>query len=253
LILGAGYSAGFIEKHLRAKEAAARIATTSRSKPLHIRFDFLDPASFENIPQSKSAIVTFPVDQIEQANEFASRVLGKFNKTLVISSTGLFKTDAPNAKVTEDSPLDESQARAQAEEILRQAGAVLIHASGIYGPGRDPRAWVSSGRVGRSERLANFIHVEDLCEFLWQANQRANPHSRWIASDGLPLSWSEIIDTWGAEFNLQASESAIAARRESKRIDSSKSIKELGVRLKYSNVLEGVRSIPFDMGLVPKN
>ena len=61
-------------------------------------------------------------------------------------------------------PIDLTRPRVQGEELLRNSyGAILFNQSaGNHGPGRNPVEWIRTGRVNRSRKYVNLIHVEDL-------------------------------------------------------------------------------------------
>ena len=95
--------------------------------------------------------------------------------------------------VTDDSLIDPMNPRAAAEERLRIQGAAVIHASGIYGPGRNPLDWVRRGRIANAGKLVNLVHVDDLaraCLFLGETYESG---LRVVCSDGTPRRWRDIL------------------------------------------------------------
>lgn len=239
LLLGDGFLTGFVAQALKTK--AIEFDVTSRTKPNRIRFDFEDKTSWPNISKTYShSLITFPLSKPELAIEFLESQKSLLGKLVIVSSTGFFKV-SDGAKVNESSPLDLTKERVQAEESLRKQGAIVLHASGIYGPGRNPLDWVKEGRVGKSDKLVNFIHVEDLAEFCIQCMIQAKPGSRYIASDEKTMSWNEIIAQWTKQFQIESIEKA--SKRTSKRVDASRSRKALGIKLQYPSVIDGVSKI----------
>ena len=59
---------------------------------------------------------------------------------------------------------------------------------------------IEDGRVTPSDRYVNFIHVDDLARVLYQAMVAGERDARYIASDGKPMRWSEIINKLGEEY-----------------------------------------------------
>jgi nucleoside-diphosphate-sugar epimerase len=70
--------------------------------------------------------------------------------------------------------------------------AVILRVAGIYGPGRNPIEWITSGRVGPSRKYVNLIHVEDLAAICLAALERGTPGEAYNVSDGTPRTWKEI-------------------------------------------------------------
>ena len=111
--------------------------------------------------------------------------------------------------------------------------------SGIYGPGKNPVDWVKNGYVGKSEKFVNMIHVKDLAHIIFKAGERGKKNSVYIASDGVPLQWSHVIELWEKE-GLLSNVAEKPSKRSSKKINSSATLLELEVDLKYRNFAEVV-------------
>lgn len=236
LILGDGYLTSFLERRCQEEQIPHDIS--SRSKSGRLRFEMEKRSTWTNISEKYShSILTFALPSSEIADEFSQQKSPLMGKTLIVSSTGFFDTKDGDT-VNESSPLNLNLERAKAEEFLRQKGAIILHSAGIYGPGRDPRDWVRAGRVGLSPKWVNLVHVEDLVEFCLLSLRKSGPSERYLASDGTPLTWQEIIEKWHKEFSLPALPKKID--RPSKKVDPSESIRRLGVQLQYKNVFEGV-------------
>ena len=239
LLLGDGYSAKRIRQDLKTQFPSATIVGTSRKGDSDIIFDLSDPATWENLPQSSQGIWTFPPKPISTVQKFFEVQKTMAEKWVVIGSTSAFDVSGDIENVNESTKFDANNERAQAEEYLRSQGAVMVMSSGIYGIGKSPIDWVKNGRVGKSEKFVNMIHVEDLSQFVINAGIYGEKGKIYIASDNNPQKWQDIISHW-EEVNLVKDVPQKISNRTSKKIDSSQSIKLLKVNLKYRNFAHAV-------------
>jgi len=245
LILGSGYTGKFLKPQLEA--AGFEVKESNRTGNKDFVFLFDDSESWNNLP--KDAYISFALfsaESPEAAREFASKILTRFKKLIIVSTTGLFKTTQVDEIVTESSVLDTSSLRFQSEEILRKSGAILIHAAGIYGPGRSPISWLKRGLIKDPNKILNLIHVEDLCRFLIAAASKALPGSRFIACDKKSYRWSEII----AQLKSQGVElPAIPPTTEkpplSRQIQAISSRDQLGVELAFPDLFTTLKDSSF--------
>lgn len=83
-------------------------------------------------------------------------------------------------EVDETYPLKIDKARYSAEEKLREKGAMVLHLSGIIGPGRYPKKWYDNGWVKNGQNVLNYIDVHDIVFFInelfkkFKASERFN-------------------------------------------------------------------------------
>jgi len=114
------------------------------------------------------------------------------------SSTSVYG-DREGGEVTEatttspDSPWGKQ--RVDAEDLYRAAGAVIVRAAGIYGPGRNIIERHRAGQMrnaGDPSRRVNLIHVDDLAALLLTALDRGIPGERLIAATGAPVEWQAM-------------------------------------------------------------
>ena len=101
----------------------------------------------------------------------------------MLGSTSAYDTggsqEYPPPWIDETAPIDYTKPRVQGEEFLRtECGAIVLRVAGIYGPGRHPYDWITSGRVGLSDKYVNLIHVEDLAAICKAALQCGIPVRR---------------------------------------------------------------------------
>lgn len=231
LILGHGYTAQFLIEELPSQ---AKWLATSRSDQKFHYFDLTDVESWDQLPSAKVTYWTFPPTPIDLVKDFYSENKEKLGKLVVVGSTSGFLTTESHQEVTETTPFDESIERAQAEKLLMDQGATVVMSSGIYGPGKNPVDWVKNGYVGKSEKFVNMIHVKDLANIIFNAGEKGKSNSVYIASDGVPLQWSQVIELWEKE-GLLANIPEKESKRSSKKINSSATMVELGIDLKHRN------------------
>ena len=239
LILGHGYTAQFLSQTIKNPEPDAQQVSTSRSDSNFHYFDLEDPEIWDQLPQAKVTFWTFPPSPLDLVKNFYNENKSKLGKLVVIGSTSAFKTESPHQDVDEQTPFDTSVERAEAEEFLKNNGAVLVMSSGIYGPNNNPVNWVTNGYVGKSEKFVNMIHVEDLAQFTFNAGLYGEMGNVYIASDNCPLRWVDVITAW-EKAGLVSDVPEKTSKRASKKINSSKSIEALKVQLKYQNFQEVV-------------
>ena len=99
----------------------------------------------------------------------------------------------PPPSVEETASVDLTKPRVQGEELLRTSyEAIVLRVAGIYGLGRDPAEWIKTGRVKRSQKYVNLIHVEDLALTCLAALAHGEPGNVYNVSDGNPRTWMEI-------------------------------------------------------------
>ncbi|PIR23183.1 MAG: hypothetical protein COV44_04280 [Deltaproteobacteria bacterium CG11_big_fil_rev_8_21_14_0_20_45_16] len=245
IILGSGYTGKFLKPQLEAAGFVVKESNRSGSKDFD--FSFEDPTSWGNIPKDTSiSFALFAAESPEAAQKFASKILPQFKKFLIVSTARLFKTTHADEIVTESSALDTNSLRFQSEEILRNSGAIVIHAAGIYGPGRSPVSWLKRGLIKDTNKILNLIHVEDLCGFLVAAALKALPGSRFIASDSKSYRWEEIMTHLKAlGIELPSIPSSTEKPTLSKQIRSQRSREQLGVKLSYPDLFTALKDSSF--------
>jgi nucleoside-diphosphate-sugar epimerase len=186
--------------------------------------------------------------------------------TLVyISTTGVYG-NTHGALVDETSPVNPQTQRAMrrvsAEHITRiwctenKVRRVVLRVPAIYGPGRLPLERLRKREpVIRPEEspIINRIHVDDLVQACLAA--ALNPQVRGIynVSDGNSCSMSEFLQRVAGlanlpmpplipmdEAQLSYSPELLSYLDESRRVDNTRMLKELGVQLRYADVKAGI-------------
>ena len=189
-------------------------------------------------------------------------------KIIYISTSGVYG-DQAGQWVTENTPTkpgaERSFRRLDAENQLQQfrseqaVKTVILRVGGIYGPGRLPEQRIREAVPVLKQELApktNRIHADDLANICVAAEKYGRDGEIYNVSDGcdsnmteyffqvarhLGLAQPPTIEWDEAENTL--SKGMLSYLRESRRMDNSKMLKELHVRLKYPHLLSGLTAI----------
>ncbi|MDH4084735.1 MAG: hypothetical protein OEU99_14410 [Nitrospira sp.] len=206
-ILGSGYTAKFLVP--LAEQRYTHVFATSRNPDRHlghlrpeqrIRFDLARSDTWSLLPVETDVLWCFPAVPLELVKQFAESASLRARRLVVLGSTSSYddgtSIEYPPPWVEETATIDLSKPRVQGEELLRTCyGAIVLRVAGIYGPGRNPIDWIQTGRVNRSHKYVNLIHVEDLGATCLAALRHAKSGEVYNVSDGQPRAWSEICET----------------------------------------------------------
>lgn len=218
-ILGSGYTAKFLlplaqchYSHVFATSRDPDRRLTYLRLDQRIRFDLARPETWQAIPTSTDVLWCFPAVPIELVQRFADAASLRARRLVVLGSTSAYDISAsaeyPPPWVDETAAVDLTKPRVQGEELLRSSyGAVLLRVAGIYGPGRNPVEWIRTGRVTRSRKYVNLIHVEDLAVTCLAALMYADPSGIYNVSDGNPRTWMEICKVVEQRWNIRSPDS----------------------------------------------
>jgi nucleoside-diphosphate-sugar epimerase len=197
-------------------------------------------------------------------NRITDRALPR--KLIYISTSGVYG-DCQGAWVAEDvapKPGTDRARRRLAAEILihdwEQAYGIptaILRVGGIYGPGRLPAERLRLGAPVLRERecgYTNRIHADDLAAVCVAAAERGQ--GVYNVSDGHPSTMTDyfnrVADHYGLprppQINLAEAKTRLSAEmmsylNESRRLDNSKMLRELHVRLRYPSLSEGLAGI----------
>lgn len=188
-------------------------------------------------------------------------------KIVYISTTGVYG-DCQGRWITEDEPLkpvaERSLRRLDAEQQLQsfcqrhELPLVILRVAGIYGPGKLPLARLKKRLpVIRADEspYTNRIHADDLVSVCIAAMEKGRNGEIFNVSDGQPGTmadyFSQIARRAGlpepeqislAEGESQLSEGMMSYMRESRRLDNSKMLNDLGLTLRYPDLQSGLDS-----------
>jgi len=182
-------------------------------------------------------------------------------RVVYISTSGVYG-DCGGARVDETRAPNPQSARARrrldAERVLRawQPGTVILRVPGIYAADRLPLARLRQGiPVLREEDdvYTNHIHAEDLAAALLAALERAPEGGLYNVSDDTEMKMGEWFDFVADRHGLprpprvSRAEAAdvippalLSFMSESRRLSNARLKRELGFRLRYPTVREGV-------------
>jgi len=198
---------------------------------------------------SVDVLVAFAPDG--RTDALVAAALAAARHVVYISTTGVY--GARRGHIDESTPVDPTEPRARerlaAERCYRDAGATVVRAAGIYGPGRGLHLRVQSGtfRVpGDGRGVVSRIHVADLAELVSGIFRRA-PEGRgevFVAADDTPVPQIEAIGWLCARLGCPmpphvAIEEAPETLRHDRAIDNRRIKSWTGVSLRYSSYREG--------------
>ncbi len=221
IILGSGYTAKFLLP--LAQHRYSHVFATSRNPDRHlmhlrpeqrIRFDLAQPETWQAIPASADIVWCFPAVPIELVRQFADAAFLRSRRLVVLGSTSAYDADLssqyPPPWIDEAAKIDLTIPRVQGEELLRTLyGAVLLRVAGIYGHGRNPIEWIRTGRVSRSRKYVNLIHVEDLASSCLAALRHAGSGEIYNISDGSPKTWVDICQMAEHRWDVRSVDSEV--------------------------------------------
>lgn len=170
IILGCGYVGGFfLEKHPKIHVTNRNTNFSSSKNHQEIYFNLEDESSWKNIPKTKNVLWTFSAasneNEIKKSIKFFNEHLINRN-VIVLSSTSAYVHTSENEFINEKSNILLNKPRFHAEEKLRDNGALILHLSGMIGPGRTPLNWYKKNLVSDGETILNYIHVYDIIYFI---------------------------------------------------------------------------------------
>lgn len=224
LILGAGWTATFLIPLLRRHKIPFS-ATTSDGREVagsptaRFRFDPSEKNLAEQaqrlsvLPPARHILVTFPLKGEGQSKLLvqAYRMThGHDNRFIQLGSTGFWKDDpAQKPWLDRTSPYDTTDARAVAEDELRELGGCVLNLSGLWGGERDPKHWVdrvaTSKTAVRDKTSLHMIHGEDVARVLVRFMHRFDEEGgweklgrgqRWMVTDGFVYDWWSLFAGW---------------------------------------------------------
>lgn len=188
-------------------------------------------------------------------------------RIIAISTTGVYgdrggalvsEEDIPNPQVDRARRRYDMECQLQQWCVYNNCDLIILRVGGIYGPGRLPLERIRKGVPILQEPLApktNRIHAEDLADVCVAAAEVDHHYRVYNVSDGNDSNMSEyfltLADYFGlprppqvdwAEAERVMSAGMLSYLRESRRISNARMLAELGVRLKYPDLISGLES-----------
>jgi len=262
LILGCGFAGTEVAR--RAVAAGQRVVATTRQsgrrdelKSLGVELDVLPVLTGDlvrkRVDGSVNVLVAFAPDGQTDA-EIAPGLTAAAH-VVYISTTGVY--GAQRGRIDEATPVDPSESRARerlaAERCYRDAGATVLRAAGIYGPGRGLHLRLQSGNFripGQGTGVVSRIHVADLAEMILGIFRRA-PHGGrgevFVAADDTPVPQIEAIAWLCRRLGLPLPphvpiDQAPATLRHDRAIDNRRIKAWTGLSLRFPSYREGFES-----------
>lgn len=267
-IFGLGFSGRVLAQSLRDQgyevRGTRRSAGVEGDIPVHAfsaEEPLADPAAaFDGVTHVISTIpVIGGVDPVLAAHGDELERLGCWCG--YVSATSVY-TEAEGGWVTEDSPAEPSvkrgQWRRQAEiEWQDKLSAEVFRAAGIYGPGRSPFRNLLEGKariILKPGHQFNRIHVDDIARVISAAMASPEPRRILNLADGHPCEAGDVIRYAAGLIDVpppvpvafehaDMSPMARTFYATSRRVDSSRIARDLGVDLLYPDYRSGMRAV----------
>ncbi|MGE5429646.1 MAG: hypothetical protein ACM3QX_01125 [Syntrophomonadaceae bacterium] len=246
LFLGSGYVGDYYRRLYPYSIHTSRSKENLWHQIRGVIFDAQVPETWNNISMLKpeGIIISFPLTGCPVPAELNTFLRTLTNNIVIIGTTSAFREDL--RIITDDSPIDPENKRAQIEESFRLRGAAVLHSAGIYGEGRNPLNWIRKGLIKDPEKITNLVHAEDLaraCHFLLEDFR---PGERYVISDNHPYRWQDIINfalerKLISEGELPVFEKA-AVRSPQKEVRPCR-LREEGFSLKHPELFEELRKL----------
>jgi nucleoside-diphosphate-sugar epimerase len=278
-IVGCGYVGRRVAALERTRFAAVRAlarrdtsaATLVASDIEPVRGDLDDPDSLTGLNLRGQRVYYFAPPPAHgsrdpRAHGFVAAVEDAAPHRIVyVSTTGVYG-DCGGAWVTEERPArpgaDRARRRLDAETALQEFGVrtgtpvVILRVPAIYGPGRLPLERLRQGLPllnSAESPWSNRIHVDDLVSACVAAMDRGRSGAVYNVADGHPTTMTDyfnrVADVMGlprppylnrAEAQAALDAGMLSYLAESKRVDNTRMLEELGVTLRYPTLERGL-------------
>jgi nucleoside-diphosphate-sugar epimerase len=262
VILGGGFTGSVVARLALAAglEVAATTRSEARAQALRaiganaVLVDRLEAGGARafassldsSIDRSARVLVTFPPDG--ETDGALAPIAARARALVYVSSTGVY--GGARGRVDEMTPVDpgvpRAAARIAAEQLWQQAGASVVRAPAIYGPGRGLHLRLARGEVRLAEDMGNAIsrvHVDDLAAALLALLLR-DARATYVIGDDAPAPHAEVVRWLCQAMNLPEPPRAAAPEldetlRNDRRVDPSRLRADLGLAPAYPTYREG--------------
>ncbi|MDH5217066.1 MAG: NAD-dependent epimerase/dehydratase family protein [Gammaproteobacteria bacterium] len=186
-------------------------------------------------------------------------------RIVYISATGVYG-DCGGEWITEETPLspnaDRSKRRVDAENQLtawcktHNTEWIILRVAGIYGSGKLPLARLEKGMSVLQEDIApasNRIHIDDLANIVIAAMDSEFANEIYNVADNNPTTMTDYFTRVAAAYQLPAplqisweeaqktlSPQMLSYLSESKKLDTSKLVRQLKITLRYPDLASGI-------------
>ena len=256
VIVGGGFTGAAVAR--RAREAGFAIVATTRSdaRAASLRSLGVTPLVTPVLTAESLApyvdgetrvLVTMPPDGTTDA-AIATPLARVARSIAYVSSTGVYG-DA-QGRVDEETQVNPTTPRASArldgERIWQGAGASIVRAPGIYGPGRGMHLRLARGelRLAEGTNTISRIHVDDLAAALFALLARGVRGALYVTGDHEPAPHADVVRFLCDALALpmpprMAAEEADESLRNDRRVDASRILEALSLTLAYPNYRAG--------------
>lgn len=275
VVLGHGYSAGFLTRRLVPE--GWTVTGTTRDDPLRVEAAGATPLRWpgqedtvrSEIARADAILVSAGPDAGEcpALRDFGGAIAASPARWLgYLSTTGVYG-DRQGDWVDEDSPLAPSTRRGR-DRVAAEAGWQALAAAhelplhifrlaGIYGPGRGPFEKVRNGtarRIIKPGQVFSRIHAEDIAQVLAASIARPAPGAIYNLCDDDPAPPEDVLEHAARLLGLPpplaedfaTAEMTPMARSfyaESKRVSNDRIKRDLGIRLIHPDYRSGLAAI----------
>lgn len=279
LIFGCGYVGQRLAYHYLRRGSAVfgvvRSSTTAEvmlSQGVGALQADLDHGPLPELPLQDANLFYFiPPPKTGETDTRVRRLIADFKRqgnprrVVYLSTTGVYG-DCNGEWVNEERPANPKVSRAKrrwdAESCFRQwrndtgGELIVLRVAGIYGPDKLPLERLRKGLpLVRKEESpwTNRIHIDDLVQACLAAMERGRNSEVYNVSDGSPgvmIDYFNLIAELAglpypppislAQAESQLSKGMLSYMRESRRVDSSKMRRELGISLIYPSMESGL-------------
>ncbi|MEP7056957.1 MAG: SDR family oxidoreductase [Caldimonas sp.] len=266
---------------LALTSSADRVATLRAAGVLPLVGDLDRPASLARLADLADAVLHLapppPSGRTDPrtANLLRALARGSRVRRIVYASTSGVYGDCAGARIDEtrapNPATDRARRRLDAETRLRWFGrafgarVTLLRIPGIYAidrPGGDPRERIARGTpvlVASDDVYTNHIHADDLARACVAALHRGRAQRALNVSDDSELRMGDYFDLVAdihglarppriarADAERHFAPMAMSFLGESRRLDNTRLVRELRLRLRYPRVDDGLRAGPGD-------
>lgn len=234
--------------------------------------DLDHPASLGHLAQLASRIVHLApphsAGEIDQRTRRLVAILPDKSRFVYVSTTGVYG-DCGGELFDETRAINPQNSRAKrrvaAENSLRtwarraSVSLSILRVPGIYAADRLPLKRIQKGLpalVAQDDVYTNHIHADDLAQLIFLALFRGKANRLYHAVDDSDLKMADYFDLVAARFGMQkpprlpreelvrqVSPMLLSFMSESRRLKNSRIKQELGVRLRYPTVLDGLAGL----------
>ncbi len=256
LILGGGFTGTAVARQALARGIAVTATTRNEERAAALRAVGVTPLLLERLSPERlepeldantHVLVCFPPDGSTDAA--LAPHLSRAVHLVYVSSTGVYgdATGEVDERTSTRPSSPRASARLNAEAPWRDAGAVVLRAPGIYGPGRGLHLRLARRTLrlaASADNVISRIHVEDLALALLGLVSSGAPDSLYVIGDEQPAPHIEVV-TWLSNVlglalpEVQAGDSGDESLKSDRSVNAAKLRRALGTSLLFPNYREG--------------